>query len=131
MARFKGLLVSAVALAFSAGAAVAQTTVKWLHIEANPVVVKLWEEVARDFEAKNPGVKVEMQYLENEAYKAKAPTLLQSRDRPHVIYSWAGGVLKSQVEAGVLEDQAVEWLLGKVKVIEQPATFKELMNFGA
>ncbi len=106
MARFKGLLVSAVALAFSAGAAIAQTTVKWLHIEANPVVVKLWEEVARDFEAKNPGVKVEMQYLENEAYKAKAPTLLQSRDRPHVIYSWAGGVLKSQVEAGVLEDIA-------------------------
>ncbi|MCP4564259.1 MAG: extracellular solute-binding protein [Bosea sp.] len=104
MARFKGLLVGAVALAFSAGAAVAQTTVKWLHIEANPVVVKLWEEVAREFEAKNPGVKVEMQYLENEAYKAKAPTLLQSKDRPHIIYSWAGGVLKSQVEAGVLED---------------------------
>lgn len=104
MARFKGLLVGAVALAFCAGSAVAQTTVKWLHIEANPVVVKLWEEVARDFEAKNPGVKVEMQYLENEAYKAKAPTLLQSRDRPHIIYSWAGGVLKSQVEAGVLED---------------------------
>ena len=104
MARFKGLLVGAVALAFSAGSALAQTTVKWLHIEANPVVVKLWEEVAREFEAKNPGVKVEMQYLENEAYKAKAPTLLQSRDRPHIIYSWAGGVLKSQVEAGVLED---------------------------
>ena len=104
MARFKGLLVGAVALAFSTGAALAQTTVKWLHIEANPVVVKLWEEVAREFEAKNPGVKVEMQYLENEAYKAKAPTLLQSRDRPHIIYSWAGGVLKSQVEAGVLED---------------------------
>ena len=104
MARFKGLLVGAVALAFSAGSALAQTTVKWLHIEANPVVVKLWEEVAREFEAKNPGVKVEMQYLENEAYKAKAPTLLQSKDRPHIIYSWAGGVLKSQVEAGVLED---------------------------
>ncbi|HEV2510494.1 ABC transporter substrate-binding protein [Bosea sp. (in: a-proteobacteria)] len=104
MARFKGLLVGAVALAFSTDAALAQTTVKWLHIEANPVVVKLWEEVAREFEAKNPGVKVEMQYLENEAYKAKAPTLLQSRDRPHIIYSWAGGVLKSQVEAGVLED---------------------------
>lgn len=106
MARFKGLLVGVAAFAFSAGSALAQTTVKWLHIEANPVVVKLWEEVARDFEAKNPGVKVEMQYLENEAYKAKAPTLLQSRDRPHIIYSWAGGVLKSQVEAGVLEDIA-------------------------
>jgi len=104
MARFKGLLVGAIGLAFSAGAAVAQTTVKWLHIEANPVVVKIWDEVAREFEAKNPGVKVEMQYLENEAYKAKAPTLLQSKDRPHIIFSWAGGVLKSQVEADVLED---------------------------
>jgi len=91
-------------LALSASLAAAETTVKWLHIEINPNQVKLWEEVARDFEAKNPGVKVEMSFLENEAYKAKAPTLLQSKDRPHIIYSWAGGVLKSQVEAGVLED---------------------------
>ncbi|MBL8697089.1 MAG: extracellular solute-binding protein [Alphaproteobacteria bacterium] len=96
--------IAAACLAMSAGLATAQTTVKWLHIEANPAQVKIWEEVARDFEAKNAGVKVEMQYLENEAYKAKAPTLLQSRDRPHIIYSWAGGVLKAQVEAGVLED---------------------------
>ena len=29
------------------GAALAQTTVKWLHIEANPAQVKIWEEVAR------------------------------------------------------------------------------------
>jgi raffinose/stachyose/melibiose transport system substrate-binding protein len=91
-------------LALSTSVAAAETTVKWLHIEVNPNQVKLWEEVARDFEAKNPGVKVEMSFLENEAYKAKAPTLLQSKDRPHIIYSWAGGVLKSQVEAGVLED---------------------------
>jgi len=104
MARFMRLFAGVAALALSSGAALAQTTVKWLHIEANPVPVKIWEEVAREFEAKNPGVKIEMQYLENEAYKAKAPTLLQSKDRPHIIFSWAGGVLKSQVEAGVLED---------------------------
>ncbi len=91
-------------LVFAAGAAQAQTTVKWLHIEANPAQVKIWEEVARGFEAKNPGTKIEMQFLENEAYKAKLPTILQSRDRPHIIYSWAGGVLRSQIEAGVLED---------------------------
>ncbi len=101
-------MVVAAALALSTGLAAAQATIRWLHIEANPAQVKIWEEVARDFEAKNPGVKVEMQYLENEAYKAKAPTLLQSRDRPHIIYSWAGGVLKAQVEAGVLEDITVQ-----------------------
>ena len=88
---------------------------KWLHIEVNPAQVKIWEEVARAFEAKHPGVKVEMQFLENEAYKAKLPTILQSRDRPHIIYSWAGGVLKAQIEAGVLEDitAAVEGLQGQ------------------
>lgn len=86
------------------GASVAQTTVKWLHIEQNPAQVKIWEEVAREFEARNPGTRVEMQYLENEAFKAKLPTLLQSRDKPHIIYSWAGGVLEAQVQAGVLED---------------------------
>jgi raffinose/stachyose/melibiose transport system substrate-binding protein len=96
--------LAAAGLVMAAGAAAAQTTVKWLPIEVNPNQVKIWEEVARDFEAKNPGVKVEMQFLENEAYKAKLPTILQSKDRPHIIYSWAGGVLKSQVEAGVLED---------------------------
>jgi len=84
--------------------AAAQTTVKWLHLEVNPAQIKIWEEVARDFEAKNPGTKVEMQFLENESYKAKLPTLLQSNDRPHIIYSWAGGVLKAQIEAGVLQD---------------------------
>ena len=104
MTVFRRLLGSAVGLACLAGTAWADTTLKWLHIEVNPNQVKIWEEVARDFEAKNPGVKIEMQFLENEAYKAKAPTLLQSKDRPHIIYSWAGGVLKAQVEAGVLED---------------------------
>src|SRR5436190_1628451 len=96
--------MAAVGLLLTAGAAAAQTSVKWLHLEVNPNQVKIWEEVARDFEAKNPGVKIEMQFLENEAYKAKLPSMLQSKDRPHIIYSWAGGVLKAQVDAGVLED---------------------------
>ncbi|POR48341.1 extracellular solute-binding protein [Bosea psychrotolerans] len=98
------LALAAAGLTLAAGAAAAQTTVRWLHLEQNPAQVKIWEEVARRFEAKNAGVKVEMQFLENEAYKAKLPTILQSKDRPHILYSWAGGVLKAQVEAGVLED---------------------------
>src|SRR6202008_2582361 len=98
------LAFAAALMAMTVGGVMAQTTVRWLHIEANPAQVKIWEEVARAFEAKNPGVKVEMQFLENEAYKAKLPTILQSKDRPHILYSWAGGVLKAQIEAGVLED---------------------------
>lgn len=35
-----------------------------------------------------------------------------------------------QVEMLVLEDQVVEWLLARAKLNEQPATFKQVMNFG-
>src|SRR3569623_736683 len=90
--------------ALTATAAAAQTTIKWLHLEVNPALVKIWDDAARDYESKHPGVKIELQFLENEAYKAKLPSMLQSKDRPQIIYSWAGGVLKSQIEAGVLED---------------------------
>src|SRR5438045_1661338 len=96
--------LAAAACLLGANLAAADTTVKWLHIEANPAQVKIWEEVARAYAASHPGVKVEMQFLENEAYKAKLPTILQSKDRPNIIYSWAGGVLKTQIEAGVLDD---------------------------
>src|SRR3954447_26052870 len=90
--------------ALLATGAYAADTIKWLHVEVNPTQVAIWNEAARAFEAKHPGVKVEPQYLENEAYKAKLTTLLQSRDKPAMFYSWAGGVLKAQVEAGVIED---------------------------
>lgn len=97
-------LVPAFALALGATAAVAQVTVKWMHIEMNPNIANYYKQAATDFEAKNPGVKVQIQVLENEAYKAKLTTLLQSADKPHIIYSWGGGVLQSQAKAGVLQD---------------------------
>src|SRR4030088_2348946 len=103
----KWAAMAAAALLLTAVAAAAEpVTIRWLHLEVNPNQVKIWEDVARDFEAKNPGVRVETQFLENEAYKAKLPSMLQSKDRPHIIYSWAGGVLKSQIDAGVLDDIA-------------------------
>ena len=128
MNALKSSLLGAAALALSAGASSAQTTVKWLHLEVNPAQVKIWEEVARDFEAKNPGTKIEMQFLENESYKAKLPTLLQSNDRPHIIYSWAGGVLKAQIEAGVLQDITSQ--IGDVKDTIAPAALAAFTRDG-
>jgi raffinose/stachyose/melibiose transport system substrate-binding protein len=119
MRHLKRAAVAAAVLLVTASVASAQTTIRWLHLEVNPNQVKIWEDVARDFEAKNPGVRVETQFLENEAYKAKLPSMLQSKDRPQIIYSWAGGVLKSQIEAGVLEDIAAP--LGDAKDYLSPA----------
>lgn len=98
------LVLAVAAWLVASGVAAAATTVKWLHLEADPAQVKIWEEVARAYEAAHPDVRIEMQFLENEAYKAKLPTLLQSKSRPNIIYSWAGGVMAAQIDAGVVED---------------------------
>ena len=50
-------------------------------------------------------MKVEFKYLENEAFKAKLPTMLQSDEsRPSLFYSWGGGVMQAQAKAGFLKD---------------------------
>jgi raffinose/stachyose/melibiose transport system substrate-binding protein len=102
-ALFLALSTSA-AVAGGAATALADTTVRWLHIEQNPQIAQWWEEVAAEFEKKNPDVDIQMQFLENEAYKAKLTTILQSDDRPDIFYTWGGGVLHAQIDAGVVKD---------------------------
>ena len=82
----------------------ADTTIKWLHIQNLQPIRDIWAEAAKKFESSHPGVKVEFNYLENEAFKAKLPTLLQSKDKPSFFHSWGGGVMKEQVESGVCQD---------------------------
>jgi len=35
-----------------------------------------------------------------------------------------------QIESQVLEQQAIDWVLGKAKVTEKPSTFSEITKFG-
>ena len=79
-------------------------SIKWLHLfgedaKEYPNIVRAVEE----FEAKT-GHTVVLQYLENESFKAKLPTMLQSNDRPDIFYSWGGGVMYDQARAGFLRD---------------------------
>ncbi|MGR5092824.1 ABC transporter substrate-binding protein [Vibrio maritimus] len=89
---------------FLSSTAFADTTVRMMHIETDPNVLGVWEEIAKDFEAKNPDIKVNLEFLENEAFKAKLPTLLQSQQKPDLFYSWGGGNFQVRAESGLLED---------------------------
>jgi raffinose/stachyose/melibiose transport system substrate-binding protein len=80
----------------------AQTVVKYLNIASIPGEVELMNEAVKEYEAANPGVKIELPFLENEAFKAKLTTLLQSNEAPDVFHSWGGGVFYEQAKAGVL-----------------------------
>lgn len=100
----KVLCGTALGLMLGVAPAAADVTVRLLHVNNVEGVQALWNQIARDFEAANPGVTIDVQYLENEAFKAKLPTLLQSEERPNIIYSWGGGVMDAQIEAGYIED---------------------------
>jgi raffinose/stachyose/melibiose transport system substrate-binding protein len=107
-----------------AGAASAKTVVKWLHLELDPKFVAKWEEIVKTYEAQHPDVDIQMQFLENEAFKAKLPTLLQSDDVPDFFYSWGGGVLKQQSETGALQEvtPALDADGGKLRKAYTPAS---------
>jgi raffinose/stachyose/melibiose transport system substrate-binding protein len=80
----------------------AQTVVKYLNIASNPTEVEIMKKAAEEYMAANPGVVIEMPFLENEAFKAKLTTLLQSAEAPDIFHSWGGGVFYEQARAGVL-----------------------------
>src|SRR6202034_751835 len=103
------LALAAVCSAAFSASALADTTVTLLHVSEDKNAQALWNQIAKDYEATHPGVKVEVKYLENEAFKAKLPTMLQADDsRPSLFYSWGGGVMEAQAKAGFLKDVSAD-----------------------
>jgi raffinose/stachyose/melibiose transport system substrate-binding protein len=62
--------------------------------------------------------------LENEAFKAKLPTLLQSKERPSAFHSWGGGVMYEQVSSGICQDITKAVTEGGFKDSFYPATIQ-------
>jgi raffinose/stachyose/melibiose transport system substrate-binding protein len=79
----------------------AATTVTYLNI-ATGNDKAVMEELAKEYMAMHPDVIIELPTLENEAFKAKLTTLLQTNEAPDIINSWGGGVFYEQARAGVL-----------------------------
>jgi raffinose/stachyose/melibiose transport system substrate-binding protein len=99
------LFAFAAGLAALTAPAFGDTKIKILHVDNNPAAIALWDKIGEDYEADHKGVTIEFQYLENEAFKAKLPTMLQSADsRPDLFYSWGGGVMVAQDQAGFLKN---------------------------
>ncbi|MCG5212781.1 extracellular solute-binding protein [Streptosporangium soli] len=80
------------------------TTIEWWHIQNIKPMQPVWEQLAREFEAKNPNVKIKITALENEAFKAKLTTVTQSGKAPDIFQTWGGGVMEQQVQADLIKD---------------------------
>lgn len=81
-----------------------ETMVRMLHIENDPVKIAVWEQMARDYEAAHPDVRIDLNRMDNQSFKLWLPHLLESDERPHIVHSWGGGVFHELVDADELED---------------------------
>jgi raffinose/stachyose/melibiose transport system substrate-binding protein len=102
---FRQFAFAAGCLAALSAPAYAETHITVLHVSDNAAQKAIWDQIAKDYNGEHKGVTVEFKYLENEAFKAKLPTMLQADEsRPDLFYSWGGGVMQAQDKAGFLKD---------------------------
>ena len=104
-----GLLVAAaVSTAMLTGTAgvVAQEPVEIELYDLHTVNPGLaWIQRAADaYKGLNPNVTVKVTVLENEALKDAIAARMQAGDPPDIFQSWGGGLLRQQVEAGLVKD---------------------------
>ncbi|HET9137990.1 extracellular solute-binding protein [Actinophytocola sp.] len=82
----------------------AQQTIDWWHIANTPPMLPVWDELAKAYMAQHSNVKINITPIENEAFKAKMTTETQSGHAPSLFHTWGGGVLKQQVDAGLVKE---------------------------
>lgn len=78
----------------------------WHNATADPQKAN-WDQAARDFEAANPGVTIEVTgYQNEELQRTLIPQALQAGGdaAPDVFMVWPGGEVRAQAEAGHLKD---------------------------
>lgn len=81
-----------------------KVTITWWHISTKDPALSDWQKMADDYMASHPNVNIEITVLENESFKTKLTTVMQSGDVPDIFQSWGGGTLKEQVDAGLVKD---------------------------
>src|SRR5690606_21432552 len=90
--------------------------IDWWHIQNGEPLKPVWQEFADELMAANSGVKINITDRENEAFKAALTTATQAGNPPDLFQSWGGGVLREQVQAGVVKDitDAVSGWVGNI-----------------
>ena len=89
-------------LASSVGTAAEQqsVTLVWWHNVTQGPGLKLYKNIASEFQKKYPNVTIKAVPLQNEQFQTKIPIALQSDSPPDVFQSWGGGGLVDQQKAG-------------------------------
>jgi raffinose/stachyose/melibiose transport system substrate-binding protein len=98
----------------------APVTVEWWHITTADPGKSLFQGIADAYHAAHPNVTIHITILENEAFKTKLATSIQSGQIPDLFQSWGGGIMAAQADAGALKD-----------ITAAVAPWKDTINAGA
>jgi raffinose/stachyose/melibiose transport system substrate-binding protein len=102
-----GVLLSATACGGGGGSSDqggSDKTITWWHNSNNEPGKGYYEQVAKDFEAAHPGVKIEVSAMAHEDMVDKLDAAFQSGDLPDVYMERGGGELADHVDAGMVRD---------------------------
>src|SRR3954447_23128260 len=80
------------------------TKISWWHIQTGDPGLSNWQTLANTYVKDHPDVSIEITVIENEAFKQKLATAMQSGSPPDMFQSWGGGVLKQYADAGLVQD---------------------------
>ncbi len=98
----------------------APVTIEWWHISKDDPGKSLFKGIADAYMAAHPNVTINITVLENEAFKTKLTTAMQSGTPPDLFQSWGGGTMAAQADAGMLKD-----------ITADVASWKDTINAGA
>ena len=94
----------ALACMLLSGTAMAETEINVLSINRDSEEWQaLYADMVKDYNDAHPGVTVTVEFLEDESFKQKLPTLLQSKSAPDIFFSWSGGTFYEQASQGFLK----------------------------
>ena len=79
-------------------------TITWWHISTASDQKALFQKFANDYMKAHPSVTIKITVLENEAFKSKLATVMQSGEPPDIFQSWGGGVMNEYAKADLLQD---------------------------
>lgn len=83
-------------------------TITWWHITTEETQKAVWQNLANNYMASHPNVTIEITVLENEDFKTKLTTYMQSGTPPDIFQSWGGGAMNEYVNAGLMKDITVD-----------------------
>jgi raffinose/stachyose/melibiose transport system substrate-binding protein len=89
-----------------AGSVLAQdTTLRVAMGSPGAAAIAVWDDIAAQFEAANPGVDVEMNYQQDDLYQTIGlPSLLSGRNAPDVYFEWTGDRMVQRNAEGYAAD---------------------------